>query len=226
MEKVKYNRKEYREEYLKSDEWKKLRNLIMSTSPDCQCCGGASSDVHHMVYRNIADITINDLIPVCRSCHEYIHQAIDDNYISQEPRDFKIIKEKTFNILNDNTYKEFRKWLGDKHSLSVEEISDVKRLQAFVIKKISALVKKNIWHDDLPDRKFTGRQILKIRKIIEVAKYRRGNRLDWNKSLKKTKYLDSYPNKDKLDNYSKFDYIPKLKDMKGFKSRKSIIDIN
>jgi hypothetical protein len=98
--------------------------------------------------------------------------------------------------------------------------------KAFVIKKISALVKKNIWHDDLPDRKFTGRQILKIRKIIEIAKYRRGNRLDWNKSLKKTKYLDSYPNKDKLDNYSKFDYIPKLKDMKGFKSRKSIIDIN
>jgi hypothetical protein len=226
MEKVKYTRNEYREEYLKSDEWKNLRNLIMSTSPNCQCCGGVSSDVHHMVYRNIVDITINDLIPVCRNCHEYIHQAIDDDYISQDPKDFKTIKEKTLNILNDETYKEFRKWLGNKHSLSIEEMEDVKKLQAFVIKKISALVKKNIWYDDLPDRKFTGRQVLKIRKIIEVAKYRRKGKLDRSGSPKKSRKYRYYPNDDKLDNYSRFDYIPKLKDMEGFKSRKSTIDIN
>lgn len=219
MEKVKYNRKEYREEYLKSDEWKKLRNLIMSTSPDCQCCGGASSDVHHMVYRNIVDITINDLIPVCRSCHEYIHQAIDDNYISQEPKEFKSIKEKTLNILNDENYKEFRKWLLCKHSLTEKEINDIKVLQAYVMKKISALIKRNVWYDVLQERKFTGRQILKIRQIINTAKYRRENNLDWGKSLKKSRKYKYYPNGDKLDNYSRFDYIPKLKDMEGSKSR-------
>jgi hypothetical protein len=47
-----------------------------------------------------------------------------------------------------------------------------------VIKKISALVKKNIWYNNLPEIKFTGSQILKIRKIIKMALYRRSNKID------------------------------------------------
>lgn len=213
MEKVKYTRNEYREEYLKSDEWKKLRNLIMSTSPNCQCCGGASSDVHHIIYRNIVDITINDLIPVCRNCHEYIHQAIDDDYISQDPKDFKTIKEKTLNILNDKTYKEYRKWLNDKHNLSVEEIKDINNLQSFVIKKIAGIKKAKIWYDNLSNIKFTGRQILQIRNIIKLAKYRR------NKKIDKLPRGIVMINKEVKNSMS-------LKNLKGFKSRKGLLDIN
>lgn len=178
MEKVKYTRQEYRNEYLKSEEWKNLRDCIMSSKPDCQCCGGPSTDVHHMVYRNIVDIKVSDLIPVCRTCHEYIHQAIDDGYISQLVSDLEIIREKTLNILTDETYKEFHIWLREKHFLTEEERLQIQNLQAFVIKKIAGLVRQKLWYDDLKTRKFTGRQILKIRKIIELAKFRRYRKLD------------------------------------------------
>lgn len=204
MEKVKYNREEYRNEYLKSDEWKTLRDSIIGSGCDCQCCLKVkANDVHHMVYRNIVDVTVKDLIPVCRGCHEYIHQAIDDDYITQDPKDFDEIKRKTFNILNDVEYLKFREWLLARHLLSEDDLIGLRGSQPYVIKKISALVRKNIWYDDLPDRKFTGKQILKIRELIKIAKYRRKENLDWVTKPKKEKDVS-------------------LKDMDGFKSRKFI----
>ena len=213
MEKVKYNRHEYRTEYLKSNEWKTLRDLIMATSPRCQICGNRASDVHHMVYRNIVDITINDLIPVCRKCHDLIHQAIDDGWISQNPVYFNEIKSKTLNILNDNNYKKYRDWLTSKHYLSGSEIDQVKNLQSFIIKKISGMLKRNIWYDILPETKFTGRQILKIRQMLKMAQHRRNRKVD------KPDRKIVLANKPKIDTMN-------LKDLPGFKSRKQIKDID
>ncbi len=222
MEKVKYTRFEYREEYLKSEEWKLLRETVMSAGCDCQCCKiKKASDVHHLVYRNIVDVTINDVIPVCRECHTFIHQAIDDEYISQNAWEFKKIKEKTLNIIGDEDYIRFRNWLTSKHSLREDEISEIKKLQPFVIKKISALVRKNIWYDDLVDRKFTGRQLIKIRKIIQVANHRRHNSID---SVPKRRVAFVYKKVLSLEDeqLKKFDYIPALSKTAGFKTRKSI----
>ena len=208
MEKVKYTRFEYREEYLKSDEWKTLRNAVMSAGCDCECCNTRkASDVHHLVYRNIVDITLDDVIPVCRTCHEYIHQAIDDDYISQNPERFKEIKDRTLNILKDEKYIEYRDWLTSKHHLADEEIFDIKNLQGFVIQKISGILQKSIWHTDLPSRKFTGRQILKIRNVICLAKIRRGRKID--------KVRNGFTTSNKRI-FSSDDLS--LKDMKGFKS--------
>lgn len=213
MEKVKYNRKEYREEYLKSEEWKTLRNTIIGSGCNCQCCKKVkASDVHHMVYRNIVDITLNDLIPVCRSCHEFIHQAIDDDWISQNPKDFEEIKIRTFNILTDKEYKLYKEWLNSKHLLSSNEINDIKTMQGFIIRKIAGMVKRKLWYDDLEYCKFTGRQIKKIREIIKLAKHRKNRKVD--------RY---YGNRDGivLSNTTQEKNIS-LKDMTGFKSRKSI----
>ena len=85
--KVKYNKQKYRNEYLKSEEWLNLRSVILKPQPSCQCCGKKASDVHHLVYRNIVDVKITDLLPVCRKCHTLIHEAINDGYISQEEWD-------------------------------------------------------------------------------------------------------------------------------------------
>lgn len=222
MEKVKYTRFEYRQEYLKSDEWKLLRETVMSAGCDCQCCKiKKASDVHHLVYRNIVDITVNDVIPVCRPCHEYIHQAIDDDYISQNVWDFKKIKEKTLNIIGDGDYIRFREWLTSKHSLREDEIDEIEQLQSFVIKKISALIRKNIWYDDLVNRKFTGRQIVKIRKIIQVAKYRRLNKMDIFPKRRKAFVYDKVLSLED-EQLKKFDYISALSKMVGFKTRKNI----
>lgn len=188
--KVKYTRKEYREEYLKSDEWKNLRQTILGSNPDCQCCGKSASDVHHLVYRNIVDIKISDLIPVCRKCHDFIHLAISDNWISQNPKDLIEIKEKTLKINFDEEYTKHRDWLNSKHLLSEEEKDTIKNLQGFIMQKISSLVKRNVWYDKLDSMKFTGRQILEIRKIIQMGLYRRKEKLDFPKKsiLKERKH--------------------------------------
>lgn len=188
--KVKYNRKEYREEYLNSDEWKRLRETILNGKPDCSLCGNDATEVHHMVYRNFVDTKVTDLIPVCRECHNYIHEAIRNKWISQEVKDFEEIKKKTLELNFSEDYQKYKKWIKEKHLLSDEEKNLIKSLQGFVIQKISSLVKRNVWYDKLDTMKFTGNQILGIRKIIQTAIYRRKEKLDRPKKtiLKPKKY--------------------------------------
>lgn len=187
--KVKYTRKEYREEYLKSDEWINLRTLILEQKPNCQCCGKCATDVHHLVYRNIVDIKISDLLPVCRFCHEYIHDAIKDEYISQDPNNIVDITQKTKNILNDEEYAILRSWLSKKHHLSPEDETLVRSLHPVVMKKISGIVKKNVWYDKLCELKFTGRQIKEIQKIINLSLKRKMDGLDSVEKLNKSRII-------------------------------------
>jgi len=175
--KVKYTRKEYREEYLNSEEWISLRNTILGTEPNCQCCTKKANDVHHLVYRNLVDIKVTDLLPVCRECHNLIHEAIRDGWISQKIIKLPSIREKTINIRTDEKYKEFKTFINGKHYLLPGEIQDIKDLQGFVIQKISGLVKRNVWHDKISEMKFSGKQVLQIRKIIELAHKRRKSRI-------------------------------------------------
>lgn len=184
--KVKYTQKEYRQEYLKSDEWKQLRQTILGAKPNCQCCKmNEASDVHHLVYKNIVDIKVNtDLIPVCRTCHNFIHQAIRDGFIPKEGNLLNI-KQKTISILENKSYDSFLKWAKQRHFLSEEEIKIIQddRARSFAIRRISGLVKRKLDYDTIQDVKFTGRQIIKIRKILETTLWRQRQ-----KSLKHPKF--------------------------------------
>jgi len=75
-DRVKYTRKEYREEYLKSPEWASLRSGVLQNECDCFMCHKKASDVHHMDYRNIVDVDRSCLVPLCRDCHDMAHEAI------------------------------------------------------------------------------------------------------------------------------------------------------
>ena len=174
MHKVKYNRQEYRKEYLKSDEWKQLRDLVLKANPKCQCCKNKqATDAHHMVYRNIVDIQPSDLLPVCRECHDYIHEAIRDGWISQNPYKIHEIRRQTKQILYDEEYTKFKQWLKDKHHLSEEEQALIKSDKRFIfIKRIRGLTKKHITLENLDSVKFTGRQLIKIRKTIRAFLFR------------------------------------------------------
>jgi hypothetical protein len=132
-----------------------------------------------MTYRNIVDVKVTDLLPVCRPCHKFIHNAINDGYISQSSEKIEETTQKTLNILNDDNYKELKKWLSSKHLLSEKEKEIIRHdTKFFIIRRIAGITKSRIWVDDIDERKFTGRQLLKIRDVIQTVVYRKQKGLD------------------------------------------------
>lgn len=69
----------YNNVYLKSEEWRVKRNYIMSFYKEvCQKCNKKATDVHHLTYERMFKEKFEDLIPLCRKCHEEEHH-INDN---------------------------------------------------------------------------------------------------------------------------------------------------
>ena len=67
----------YRKTYLKSDHWKALRASKLKQSPCCEKCGAKHRlDVHHLDYKNLYDVTLEDLMTLCRRCHEAEHKCV------------------------------------------------------------------------------------------------------------------------------------------------------
>lgn len=75
--KVHPSRTEYRNEYLKSEEWRTFRNTIISDRPTCEKCKSQkSNDVHHCVYPENGGIPeLHEVLAVCRECHILIETA-------------------------------------------------------------------------------------------------------------------------------------------------------
>jgi hypothetical protein len=72
---IHYGQKEYREEYLKSSEWKQKSAAILQRDPVCKICEkNASCDTHHLTYERLTNELDADLIGVCRQCHNKIHR--------------------------------------------------------------------------------------------------------------------------------------------------------
>lgn len=64
-------------EYLKSDEWRAKRDLVLQRDNfTCQKCKLVpADDVHHITYRSIFKELLDDLISVCRDCHIELHKS-------------------------------------------------------------------------------------------------------------------------------------------------------
>lgn len=66
----------YRNVYLKSDDWKRKRHVVLKRDNwRCVYCGAPATQVHHKRYakRNIGKEPIKWLVSVCNSCHESQH---------------------------------------------------------------------------------------------------------------------------------------------------------
>jgi hypothetical protein len=63
------------EAYLHSAEWQNKRSIVFQKHGGiCACCRAAAATVvHHMRYDHIGNEDLRDLLPLCRSCHEYYH---------------------------------------------------------------------------------------------------------------------------------------------------------
>jgi 5-methylcytosine-specific restriction endonuclease McrA len=66
----------YRDEYLKSDDWKRKRYVVLKRDNwRCVYCGAPATQVHHKRYArwNIGKEPIEWLVSVCKTCHESRH---------------------------------------------------------------------------------------------------------------------------------------------------------
>jgi hypothetical protein len=70
------NKKEY-SAFLKSFEWKAVRNEFLNSAPICMMCGRSASAVHHTKYEEGVKgyLDISYLFPLCESCHTSIHRV-------------------------------------------------------------------------------------------------------------------------------------------------------
>lgn len=67
----------YRDEYLKSDAWKRERYVVLKRDNwRCVNCGAPATQVHHKRYlkKNIGKEPIEWLVSICKNCHESLHR--------------------------------------------------------------------------------------------------------------------------------------------------------
>ena len=71
-------RRYYRKKYLKSEHWKNLKAKKLKETPWCEKCYSQKFlDVHHIGYKNLYDVTVNDLTTLCRRCHDELHKKLN-----------------------------------------------------------------------------------------------------------------------------------------------------
>ena len=60
--------------YLKSDHWKNLKKEKLLVNPNCEECDtDRYLDIHHINYKNLYDVALEDLKTLCRKCHSKEH---------------------------------------------------------------------------------------------------------------------------------------------------------
>lgn len=73
--------------YLQSDHWKKLKARKLRAAKKkatrkkselkCMICGFIGHmEVHHLLYKNIYDVELEDLRLLCRTCHQTAHELM------------------------------------------------------------------------------------------------------------------------------------------------------
>jgi 5-methylcytosine-specific restriction endonuclease McrA len=60
-------------EYLNSDAWRSIRAQVIHRDRGRCRCGADGSDVHHLTYQNLGNEKLEDLILLCRECHQTEH---------------------------------------------------------------------------------------------------------------------------------------------------------
>ena len=74
MKNINDNRNYYRTIYLNSQHWHDLRCKKLKENIKCNTCKGTSNlDVHHINYHNLYDVSLDDLVVLCRKCHIKTH---------------------------------------------------------------------------------------------------------------------------------------------------------
>lgn len=184
----KMTRHEYRNEYLKSEEWKKLRDSFMRNHDgNCEKCGSIGSDVHHMEYKFLRTNSEQKsrLIFLCRGCHNLVHSAIKCKILQ-----FPHYKDQILKITEDAVKKQNSK-SRKKHLVSMMLISEIVNNGSWHGIKMACGVLKittNTFCSIPPNLKATMEQI---------------NHLEWIAKTKPTAKISEYEKSTKPNKISK-----------------------
>lgn len=65
------------QDYLLSRHWTEVRNRWRYSGKPrfCVACNSSDYELHHQSYANLGIETLADLVPLCRTCHQHVHQA-------------------------------------------------------------------------------------------------------------------------------------------------------
>lgn len=79
--------KVFKQEYLKSPEWNIKRKLILKRDNyTCASChNNVPLEVHHITYIRFGNESNEDLISLCRECHQAIHTRLGYDYNNTFP---------------------------------------------------------------------------------------------------------------------------------------------
>jgi len=177
--KVHYSRKEYREEYLNSSEWREKSKYILSRDPICKICDkNKSQDSHHLTYKNLPFEKLDtDLIGICRKCHNRIHKYYElsgiDNLKKLKSLFFKSKKIitltenfiKNIPISSINRLREIYSILRIDFRKPLENLNG-KKISFFQFEKIKKIINSS-FKDDKIREKHSRVKMNKSTKLIE-----------------------------------------------------------
>jgi len=150
--------------------FEETKNIVVSAECQCACCKQQAATIFPFLKDRTLTINVKDVIPVCNKCAKIIKQAVADKYIKMD--DLIDARLAATNIVTDNAYATLAEWLNTKHYLSDEELKQIDEGRRFVIEKINATLRKKLWFDTIKTVKFLGRDIIKIRQILNVSVFR------------------------------------------------------
>lgn len=211
---IHYSRKEYREEYLQSADWKRKSAETLLRDPVCVICENAkSTDAHHLTYELLPLERPEDIVGVCRSCHNVIHRHKKISSESDLSKIKSFIKcfrtKKRINKEMFDNIRKFPKHLQEDISRLLRigkiEYSYGRTLNLFKFRRFEALYQKGLdhinedwsyaWSSDAPAISPAGRhgnfytnslkyQIAKIKKHLENPQMSDLSRFKKNRKLR------------------------------------------
>ena len=62
-------------DYIRSKEWQQVKKRYRASNlpQDCHVCGTRPVEMHHKTYKRLGSERLTDLLPLCRTCHQLVH---------------------------------------------------------------------------------------------------------------------------------------------------------
>lgn len=130
------NRDYYRKVYLKTDHWKELRSAFFSTPRHCVKCGKSPVDPHHRRYKSLYDVGVEDLVALCRNCHDLLHAEVPTElkgWLREQCTDFLL---RQWTGLDSEPEKEAR-WVNPRKIVSLKDRLKSEGVEVISVDRVS-----------------------------------------------------------------------------------------